>query len=179
MRFGHRCLCLFGSNLVPSCASTWNHLGSQEPPRSPPKSNLGARTRPDPQSGSKMMPQPPKNEGPDPPFWIEFDVNFGYMLMICSLLFFSFLGSILASLCRSISRISPTTKKIPNINQICFPFSLCQVWVDMGGLFFENCLSFFDRFFGAIFDGSSLDVPSQLAFQNASKSLKNRCQEAL
>ena len=50
--------------------------------------------------GSQNPPRPPKwvqndapapqNEARDPPFWIAFDVNFGYMLMICSLLFFIF-----------------------------------------------------------------------------------------
>ena len=92
MRFGHRFLCLFGTNLVPSWASTWTHLGSQEPPKSPPKTHLGARTRPDPQNDSKMEPPTLQNEAPDPPFWIAFDVNFGYMLMICSLLFLFIFG---------------------------------------------------------------------------------------
>ena len=52
-------------------APTWSHLGpqvgailalkiAQEPPRTPPNTHLGARTRPDPQNGSKMTPRPPK-----------------------------------------------------------------------------------------------------------------------
>ena len=58
----------------------------------PSKTHLGARTRPDPQNDSKMEPPNPQNEAPDPPFWIAFDVNFGYMLMICSLLFLFIFG---------------------------------------------------------------------------------------
>ena len=92
MRFGHRFLCLFGTNLVPSWASTWTHLGSQEPPKSPPKTHLGARTRPDPQNDSKMEPPTLQNKAPIPSFWIAFGVNFGYMLMICSLLFLFIFG---------------------------------------------------------------------------------------
>ena len=39
-----------------------------------------------------MEPPTLQNEAPDPPFWIAFDVNFGYMLMICSLLFLFIFG---------------------------------------------------------------------------------------
>ena len=39
-----------------------------------------------------MEPPTLQNEAPDPPFWIAFDVNFGYMLMICSLLFLLIFG---------------------------------------------------------------------------------------
>ena len=50
---------------------TWSHLGpqvgailalkiAQEPPRTPPKTHLGARTRPDAQNGTKMEPPTPK-----------------------------------------------------------------------------------------------------------------------
>ena len=70
----------------------WSCIDSQEPPKSPPKMHLGARTRPDPQNDSTMEPPTPQNEAPYPPFWIAFDVNFGYMLMICSLLFFFIFG---------------------------------------------------------------------------------------
>ena len=98
MRFGHRFLCLFGTNLVPSWASTWTHLGSQEPPKSPPKTHLGARTRPDPQNDSKMEPPTPQNDASDPSFWIDVDANFGDFLRTYSLRYFLQLGIILMSI---------------------------------------------------------------------------------
>ena len=66
---------------------TWSHLGpqvgailvlkiAQEPPRTPPKTHLGARTRPDAQNGTKMEPPTPQNGAPDPSFWIDFGANF-------------------------------------------------------------------------------------------------------
>ena len=46
--------------------------------QTPSKTHLGARTRPDPQNDSKMEPPTPKNDAPDPSFWIDFGENFGY-----------------------------------------------------------------------------------------------------
>ena len=57
-------------------APTWNDLGSQvgailapkiaqEPPKMPPKTHSGARTRPDTQNGTKMKPLTPQNDAPD------------------------------------------------------------------------------------------------------------------
>ena len=50
---------------------------AQEPPKSPSKTHLGARTRPDPQNDSKMEPPTPQNDAPDPSFWIDVGANFG------------------------------------------------------------------------------------------------------
>ena len=49
----------------------------KEPPKTPSKTHLGARTRPDPQNDSKMEPPTPQNGAPDPLFWIDFGANFG------------------------------------------------------------------------------------------------------
>jgi hypothetical protein len=97
---GIKKLCDLGIDFYAFLGPTWSHLGLQlgpilvprSPPKSPPKTHLGARTRPDPQNDSKMEPPTLQNEAPDPPFWIAFDVNFGYMLMICSLLFLFIFG---------------------------------------------------------------------------------------
>ena len=70
----------------------WVHLGpqdgrrtrprpAQEPAKTPPKIHLGARTRPDTQNSLKMKPRPPQNDAPHPSFWIDADVNFGYLGM--------------------------------------------------------------------------------------------------
>ena len=61
-------------------APTWNHLGpqvgailalkiAQEPPKTLPKSHLGARTRPDTKIVPKCSPRPPQNDTPDAPKW--------------------------------------------------------------------------------------------------------------
>ena len=58
-------------------APTWSHLGpqvgailtleiAQEPPKTPPETHLGARTRPDAQDGTKMELPTPQNDAPDP-----------------------------------------------------------------------------------------------------------------
>ena len=49
---------------------------AQEPPKTPSKTHLGARTRPDLQNDSKMEPPTPQNGAPDPSFWIDFGANF-------------------------------------------------------------------------------------------------------
>ena len=65
-------------NLYAVLAPTWDLLGPQvgailafkiarELPRTPPKTHLGARTRPDAQNGTKMEPQTLQNDAPDPP----------------------------------------------------------------------------------------------------------------
>ena len=59
-------------------APTWSHLGpqvgailalkiAQEPPRTPPKTHLRARTRPDAQNGTKMETPTLQNDAPEPP----------------------------------------------------------------------------------------------------------------
>ena len=71
-------------------APTWSHLGpqvgailtlkiAQEPPRTPLNTHLGARTRPDPQNGSKMTPPTPKNAAPDHQFWIDLGIILTYV----------------------------------------------------------------------------------------------------
>ena len=45
---------------------------AQEPPKTPSKTHLVARTRPDPQNDSKMEPPTPQNGAPDPSFWKHF-----------------------------------------------------------------------------------------------------------
>ena len=70
---------ILGFNLEPSWLpgapqiASQDAFGSQNPPRPPKWVQNDAPA--------------PQNEARDPPFLIEFDVNFGYMLMICSLLF--------------------------------------------------------------------------------------------
>ena len=74
-------------NFYTVLAPTWDLLGpqvgailalkiAQEPPKTPSKTHLGARTRPDPQNDSKMEPPTPQNGAPDPSFWIDFGANF-------------------------------------------------------------------------------------------------------
>ena len=93
-------------------APTWTPLGpqvgailalkiAQEPPKTPPRTHLGARTRPDPQNGSKMEPPTPQKKASDPPFWIDVGANFDDFLMRCSLRFLFNSGSILMPIYRS------------------------------------------------------------------------------
>ena len=84
-------------------APTWSPLGlqvgailalkiAQEPPKTPSKTHLVARTRPDPENDSKMEPQTPQNEAPDTPFWIDFGADFKDFLRTSLLRFFVNLG---------------------------------------------------------------------------------------
>ena len=70
---GIKKICDFRIDFYTVSAPTWNHLGpqvgailvlriAQEPPRTPPKTHLGARTRPDAQNGSKMEPPTLQND---------------------------------------------------------------------------------------------------------------------
>ena len=47
-----------------------------ESPQTPPKTRWGARIRPDSQNGSKLKPPNYQNDSPDPPFGIDFGVDF-------------------------------------------------------------------------------------------------------
>ena len=85
----HRKIIDFRIDFYTVLAPTWRHLGpqvgailalkiAQEPPKTPPKTHLEARTRPDAKNATKMEPPTPKNDAPDPSFWIDFCVNFCY-----------------------------------------------------------------------------------------------------